>query len=75
MKAKNCSRCNENLPLKNFGRNRQSLDGLHYYCRACAAARQREWAKAHPDKVKEMRAAYLRRMRDQNEGKDPYAVA
>lgn len=75
MKAKHCSRCGKNLLLNAFGRNRQSLDGLHYYCKQCAAARQREWAKAHPEKVKAMRADYLRRMREQNEGRDPYAVA
>jgi hypothetical protein len=58
-----------------FGKNRQSIDGLHYYCKPCAAARQRAWAKAHPDKVRAMRADYLRRVREQNEGRDPYAAA
>lgn len=75
MKAKTCPRCAENLPLRAFGKNCQAPDGLHYYCKLCAAARQREWAKAHPDKVRAMRASYLRRMREQNEGRDPYATA
>lgn len=75
MKAKTCSCCGENLPLTAFGRNRQTPDGLHYYCKACAAKRQRKWAQNNPDKVREMRADYLRRMREQNEGRDPYDAA
>jgi transposase-like protein len=70
-----CPACNETLPIHAYGRNRQAKDGLHYYCKACAAARQRTWAKAHPEKVRAMRADYLRRVRAQNEGRDPYAVA
>jgi transposase-like protein len=75
MKAKNCPRCGENLPITEFGRNRQTPDGLHYYCKSCAAERQRNWARANPEKVRAMRAAYLRRIREQNEGRDPYSAA
>jgi len=75
MKAKTCSHCGETRPVSSFGRNRQALDGLHYYCKPCAAERQRQWAKAHPEKVREMRADYLRRIREQNQGRDPYAAA
>lgn len=75
MKAKTCSACGKTQPVVAFGRNRQSLDGLHYYCKACAAARQRQWAKANPEKVREMRAAYLTRVREMNDGRDPYAAA
>ena len=75
MKAKTCSSCGENLPLSAFGRNRQAPDGLHYYCKSCAASRQRRWAKANPDKVKAMRADYLQRIRALNQGRDPYAAA
>ena len=74
MSEKTCPRCSRTLPLTRFGRNCQSVDGLHYYCKVCAAARQREWARAHPERVKESKRAYLQRVREQNEGKDPYAA-
>lgn len=73
MKVKYCSRCEQDLPLVRFGRNRQAVDGLHYYCKACAAERQREWAKKHPETVRKSKRDYLQRLREQNEGKDPYA--
>ena len=72
MRSKHCPSCEETKPVAEFGRNRQSIDGLHYYCRACAAARQREWAKDNPEKVKEMRQRYLRAMHAKNEGVNPY---
>ena len=72
MRSKPCPSCEETKSIMDFGRNRQSIDGLHYYCRVCAAARQREWAKDNPEKVKTMRRNYLRTMHDRNEGVDPY---
>ena len=75
MRTKHCPRCARTQPVTGFGKNCQALDGLHYYCKACAAARQREWAKANPGKVKAMRAEYLRKVREQNSEKDPYAAA
>jgi len=71
-RTKLCSCCGQTFPVTGFGRNRQSKDGLHYYCKACAAKRQREWAQANPEVVKRMRSNYLERIYAQNEGKDPY---
>jgi transposase-like protein len=71
-RQKYCPRCTSDKPVAAFGRNRQSADGLHYYCKPCAAARQREWAKANPEKVRAMRADYLKRMYLTNAGRDPY---
>jgi hypothetical protein len=68
-----CTECKVRLPLHAFGRNRQSSDGLHYYCRTCAAKRQQRWAKKNPDKVKEMQQRYLARMHARNAERDPYA--
>jgi len=73
MKKKSCPICESEKPLSAFGRNRQSVDGLHYYCKACAAARQRAWAKANQEKVKSMRIVYLERIRATNAQRDPYA--
>jgi formate dehydrogenase maturation protein FdhE len=72
MRRKYCPTCKGTHPLSHFGRNRQSADGLHYYCKACAAAKQRAWAAANPTKVRAMRAAYLERVHEQNANRDPY---
>ena len=71
-KRKKCPCCEELLPLSAFGRNRQSKDGLHYYCKACAASKQKKWAKANPTKVKAMRQAYIAQLHRQNAERDPY---
>lgn len=71
-RTKRCSCCEQVKPISGFGRNRQAKDGLHYYCKACAARRQRMWAKANPDTVRTMRANYLSRIRDANTDRNPY---
>jgi transposase-like protein len=73
VRTKKCPTCKKAKPVAEFGRNRQSLDGLHYYCKECAAARQREWSSAHADKVRTMRRVYVARMHKLNENRDPYA--
>jgi hypothetical protein len=72
MRTKRCPCCEAYKPVAQFGRNRQAVDGLHYYCKLCAAARQRAWALAHPETVRAMRRSYLKRMREQNAGVNPY---
>lgn len=71
-RKKLCPDCESEKPVADFGRNRQSADGLHYYCKPCAAARQRQWAKANPSKVKQMRASYLARVYAANAQRNPY---
>jgi hypothetical protein len=71
-RGKRCSSCKDWHPLSYFGRNRQAKDGLHYYCKACAAKRQKQWAKANPAVVKRMRTDYLIRVRAANEDRNPY---
>lgn len=72
VRPKRCSCCGDAKPLASFGRNRQAKDGLHYYCKDCAAKRQREWARANPEIVKRMRDDYLQRVYAQNAERDPY---
>jgi transposase-like protein len=74
-RKKKCPDCKDPQPLRAFGRNRASKDGLHYYCKKCAAKRQKKWAKDNPDKVKSMRASYTKKVHDQNAERDPYEVA
>jgi formate dehydrogenase maturation protein FdhE len=71
-RTKFCPDCEGPRPISSFGRNRQSKDGLHYYCKECAAARQRKWARANPETVRAMRAGYLKRVHEANAGRDPY---
>jgi hypothetical protein len=52
------------LPLTAFGRNAASPDGFAYYCRACAAARQRQWKEANPEKVKQWRKRYKKQQKE-----------
>jgi len=74
MRTKVCATCKESKPLKAFGRNRQSPDGLHYYCKTCAALRQRAWASSNPAKVKAAKQRYLGKVRATNVLRgDPYA--
>lgn len=63
---KTCSNCRASIPIALFGRNRQTPDGLAYYCKSCAAIRQANWAEKNPDKVKQSREAYLSRVRATN---------
>lgn len=71
-RSKPCPCCGQTLPVSSFGRNRQAKDGLHYYCKSCAARKQRSWAKTNPAKIKEMHMDYLNRIRAANDGRDPY---
>lgn len=71
-RVKYCSHCKVEHPVSEFGRNRQSPDGLHYFCRMAAAARQRAWAKANPDKIRTARAAYISKLHALNARRDPY---
>lgn len=72
MRLKPCPDCKQEKPVTDFGRNKQAVDGLHYYCRVCAAARQRTWAAANKEKVRRMRAEYLKGVREANANRDPY---
>ena len=74
-RTKRCPACEQEHPLARFGRNRQAKDGLHYYCKDCAAARQRAWARANPAKVQAMRSSYLDRIREINDERDPYELS
>lgn len=42
-----CSRCRESLPANrdNFHKAKKAKDGLNTYCKDCAKARARDWAK------------------------------
>lgn len=56
---KRCSHCGKMKGPDAFSLNRQTLDGLAYYCKPCNAEKQREWKHANPTKVKRMKRRYL----------------
>lgn len=72
---KTCSRCEENKPEDQFGKNSSASDGLNSACKACLNAYQKdrrekmnaskpaEWKKKSADK-----AAYMRKWHEKNPG-------
>lgn len=57
---KTCVRCLCEYPATTeyFYRYKATKDGLQSYCKKCSRARVRQWAKDHPDKVRENNARY-----------------
>lgn len=50
---KRCARCKELKPVEDFSRNKQSRDGLCYYCKVCDKERARERYVKSRNKKKE----------------------
>ena len=50
--TKRCACCDKPFPLSEFGKNRQSKDGLHYYSKLCAALKSKAWYEANTAKAK-----------------------
>jgi hypothetical protein len=46
-----CSMCRRWLSSAEFRPHLLGRDGLHPWCRACCAAKQREWRAANPERV------------------------
>lgn len=63
---KQCSCCGGIFKRSEFGRNRQTPDGLAYYTKEHAAAKQRVFRRTHPELVKESRDRYLNKLRARN---------
>jgi hypothetical protein len=67
MTKKTCSHCREEKPVEDFGLNRQTPDGRMYYCRVCAAIKQREYRTLHPESAMKSKRKYLAKLRAQND--------
>lgn len=67
MKTKTCSCCNRPKPISEFGKNRQTPDGLMYYCRLCASAKQREFRATNPESARASKEKYLAKIRARND--------
>ena len=67
MKTKTCSCCHQPKPLSEFGKNRQTPDGLMYYCRPCASDKQRQFRVTNPESAKRSKEKYLAKIRARND--------
>jgi len=56
------------VPKSEFTQDSRRDDGLCVYCKACAAARQRAWKRANPEKVKAAKRDYRDTQRRKNHG-------
>lgn len=72
---KHCPACGEIKPVSEFGRNRQTPDGLMYYCRTCATRKQKEFREANPDSAKASKKKYLDKIRARNDEKAAQRVS
>jgi hypothetical protein len=50
-----CPRCKLYKSHDYFGSDRSKPEGLHTYCKTCAAERSREWADEHRERSRETR--------------------
>ena len=60
-----CRSCGEQKWLSDFHRQAQSADGHNTICKLCACAKTREWAAAHPERVKQAGRAWYERHAEQ----------
>jgi len=63
---KTCSCCQESKTESSFGKNLQTPDGLMYYCKDCAAEKQRAFRRANPTSAAASRKRYLDKVRSKN---------
>lgn len=63
---KTCSSCQKSKPKDAFGKNLQTPDGLMYYCKDCAAEKQRAFRRDNPTSAAASRKRYLAKMREKN---------
>jgi len=61
---KYCYKCKEIKDENEFGNNITTKDGLMCYCKSCEALRSREYKKAHPEKIKANKKAYVEKNKE-----------
>lgn len=60
--SKRCTRCGEDRPVDQFGRNKANRDGLQSWCRKCSLDHHYKYQAAHPEKARE----YAKRWKKKN---------
>jgi hypothetical protein len=50
--TKRCSKCKLHKPLSEYGKDKNSKDGLYHYCKTCRnALRRQAYTPRHPDRI------------------------
>jgi hypothetical protein len=61
LESKRCARCGQFLPVAEFRPNpRNTLYGLHSWCRRCCAANNREWRERNREQIDAYNASLRR---------------
>lgn len=61
---KHCTKCNTDLDLASFSRDKNRRDGLSPWCRACCRESNRKWREANADLVAAKELAYRQANRE-----------
>lgn len=72
---KTCTFCKHRKPLLDFGRNGSAKDGLHYYCKMCAALKRKAWYELNKPKAITSMRKWKARTKEANQERDPYEQA
>ena len=59
MDYKQCSKCRILKPVGEFHRDKAKYLGLTAYCKSCHKEYTRLWSRAHPEKIRNYRAAFI----------------
>lgn len=55
---KTCSKCKQDKPIIQFGKRKQSKDGLMSECKACKLIQTSKWRRANNERVNELRRKF-----------------
>ena len=58
IQTKRCSKCGRILPLSDFYRDKQTKDGLDYWCKACIKAKNAQHYQSNKDAIAQKHAEY-----------------
>lgn len=66
MTTKHCPRCERDLPLDGFYKNRAKDDGLMSYCKPCQRAATQRWRDADPERARAVTRSWHARNREKS---------
>jgi len=64
-RLKKCSACNKLKTVGEFGKHKQSKDGIRNICKACDRKRRRVYYQNHREKILQYQKKYYRKHKDQ----------
>lgn len=63
--TKTCNFCKKTYPLGEFGKDKNSKDGISWYCKYCNRERAKKWREQNRDRARARDAAYAAANREQ----------